>query len=338
MCKRVQEPDPAMIRAAAAGDLRAFESLVREHQATVVRFVRHLVGDDATAEDIAQETFIRVHRRIGTFKFRSRFTTWLLQIARNAAVDELRGRARRERLALVAPPSAPPSSPDARAELRAALASLSPTIVEALVLVEVFGCRYEDVGEVLGVPTGTVKSRVFQARRKLHEWRAAADAEAGGVCRDADLRHRPAVAVGPGRRRAARRRPRRGRDPRRRRAPTARRSTTRSARCASSCASNPSARCPTSPRRSRPRASTAAGATAWVAAVAAAVVGVVAGATFVGPATSPTRWRPPTSPTRVVEVQPAVSSLTADARVDRGRPHVDGHARLPRRRSRSPSC
>lgn len=177
---RVQEPDPATIRAAAAGDVRAFESLVREHQATVVRFLRHLVGDDALADDVAQETFIRVHRRLGTFRFRSRFTTWLLQIARNAAVDELRSRARRERLALAAPAPAPPSAPDARAELRAALASLSPTVVEALVLVEVFGLPYAEVGGVLGVPTGTVKSRVFQARRKLHEWHAA-DERAGGA-------------------------------------------------------------------------------------------------------------------------------------------------------------
>lgn len=177
---RVREPDPATIRAAAAGDSRAFESLVREHQAIVVRFVRHLVGDESVADDIAQETFIRVHRRLGTFRFRSRFTTWLLQIARNAAVDELRGRARRERLALAAPAAAPPSAPDARAELRAALASLSPTVVEALVLVEVFGLPYTEAGTVLGVPTGTVKSRVFQARRKLHEWHAAGE-RAGGA-------------------------------------------------------------------------------------------------------------------------------------------------------------
>jgi RNA polymerase sigma-70 factor (ECF subfamily) len=172
---RVHEPDPATIRAAAAGDVRAFESLVRDHQDVVVRFVRPLVGD-AVVDDVAQETFLRVHRRLGTFGFRCRFSTWLLQIARNAAVDELRRGARRERLALVAPPPAPPPSPDARAELRAALASLSPTIVEALVLVEVFGLSYDDAGQVLGVPVGTVKSRVFQARRKLHEWRSAGEA------------------------------------------------------------------------------------------------------------------------------------------------------------------
>ncbi len=171
----VQEPDPATIRAAASGDRRAFESLVREHQATVLRFVRPIVGD-AHADDVAQETFLRVHKRIGGFAFRSRFSTWLLQIARNAAVDELRGRARRERLALAAPLPSPPSAPDARAELRAALASLSPLVVEALGHVEVFGLPYAEAAEVLGVPVGTVTSRVFQARRKLHEWHAAGGA------------------------------------------------------------------------------------------------------------------------------------------------------------------
>lgn len=172
----MQEPDPATIRAAAAGDRRAFEALVREHQAVVVRFLRHLVGD-SHAEDVAQETFLRVHLRLGTFRFGSRFSTWLLQIARNAAVDELRGRARRARLVALAPPPAPSSSPVARAELHAALASLSPTLVEALVLVEVFGLAYADASVVLGVPVGTVKSRVFEARRKLHEWATSGEGD-----------------------------------------------------------------------------------------------------------------------------------------------------------------
>jgi RNA polymerase sigma-70 factor (ECF subfamily) len=170
--ERVDEPDPALIRSAAAGDGGAFDALVRLHRPAVVRFVRPLVGD-AHADDVAQETFIRVHRRIGSFAFRSRFSTWVLQIARNAAIDELRGQSRRERLALAAPAGAPPPAPDARAELHAALASLSPTVVEALVLVEVFGFGYAEAGEVLGVPVGTVKSRVFQARRKLHEWQSS---------------------------------------------------------------------------------------------------------------------------------------------------------------------
>ena len=172
---RVREPDPATIRAAAAGDGRAFEDLVREHQVPVLRFLRHLLDDDAAAEDVTQETFVRVHRRLDTFTFRSRFSTWVFQIARNAATDELRGRQRRARLTAVAPAPAPGSAPDARAELRAALASLSPTVVEALVLVEVFGMAYAEVAQILDVPVGTVKSRVHQARLKLHHWYGAGE-------------------------------------------------------------------------------------------------------------------------------------------------------------------
>lgn len=172
----LEEPDPRTIRAAADGDVAAFDALVRAHQAPVFRFVRHLVGDDAVADDVTQETFIRVFQRLRTFAFKARFSTWLLQIARNAAIDELRGRERRTRLAAVAPPPSPPPSPDARAELRAALASLSPTVLEALVLVEVFGLTYAETAEVLGVPVGTAKSRVFHARNRLHEWNAAGQA------------------------------------------------------------------------------------------------------------------------------------------------------------------
>jgi RNA polymerase sigma-70 factor (ECF subfamily) len=178
----VEEPEPRTIRAAAGGDLAAFESLVRAYQAQVFRFVRHLVGEAGLAEDITQETFLRVYRRLGSFRFQSKFSTWLFQVARNAATDELRRRQRRARLAEVAPAPDPPSAPDARAELRAALADLPPALRESLVLVEVFGFPYRDVADVLGVPVGTVKSRVFHARQRLHVWRGDHQArrEAGG--------------------------------------------------------------------------------------------------------------------------------------------------------------
>jgi len=69
----MEEPDPATVRAAAAGDVDAFVGLVRVHQAPVWRFLRHLVGDDALAEDLTQETFLRVHQRLRSFDGRSRF-------------------------------------------------------------------------------------------------------------------------------------------------------------------------------------------------------------------------------------------------------------------------
>jgi RNA polymerase sigma-70 factor, ECF subfamily len=167
----VEEPEPAVVRAAMAGDLAAFERLVRCYQANVWRFLRHLLGDAALAEDVTQETFIRVYQRLSTFSWRSKFSTWVFRVARNAGIDALRSRRRHERLLEVLPPPVPGPSPDARAEALAAVASLTPKLREALLLVEVFGFTYREAAEVLGVPDGTVKSRVFQARVRLTAWR-----------------------------------------------------------------------------------------------------------------------------------------------------------------------
>jgi RNA polymerase sigma factor (sigma-70 family) len=174
---RVHEPDPALIRAAAAGDLAAFEQIVRDHQQHVWRFLRRLLGDDAQAEDVAQETFLRVYRRLPTFAFHARFSTWIFQVARNAGIDELRARQRRERLVdTVPPPPMATSGPgEARVEIEAALASLPVDLREALVLVEVLGLRYAEVAAVLDVPVGTVKSRVFAARMRLAQWARAGE-------------------------------------------------------------------------------------------------------------------------------------------------------------------
>jgi RNA polymerase sigma-70 factor (ECF subfamily) len=177
----MQEPEPALIRAAAAGDLGAFERLVRTYQEPVWRFLRRLLGDAGVAEDVAQETFLRVFRRLPTFSFEAKFSTWVFQIARNAGVDELRSRRRRIRLASLAPPPTPAvGMPETRAEIDAALASLPVDLREAVLLIEVLGLRYHEVARVLGVPEGTVKSRVFSARSRLHRWSTADEERASG--------------------------------------------------------------------------------------------------------------------------------------------------------------
>ena len=165
------ETDPALIRAAAKGDLTAFEQLVRDHQQPVWRFLRRMLGDDALAEDVTQETFVRLFRRLESYTFESKFSTWLFQIARNAGIDELRRRERQARVTTVAPlQMAPVAPPDLHAELQAALDSLPDDLREAVLLVEVLGLRYREAGSALGIPEGTVKSRVFHARQKLHAW------------------------------------------------------------------------------------------------------------------------------------------------------------------------
>jgi RNA polymerase sigma-70 factor (ECF subfamily) len=173
--RRVQETDPVLIRAAMAGDVGAFEQIVRLHQQSVWRYLRRLLGDPGAAEDVAQETFLRVYRRLPTYAFRSRFSTWVFQIARNAGLDELRSRARDERTRRAVRPVPPTAdgAAAARVEIDAALATLPVDQREALLLVEVLGLRYAEAAAVLAVPVGTVKSRVFGARVRLAAWAAA---------------------------------------------------------------------------------------------------------------------------------------------------------------------
>jgi RNA polymerase sigma-70 factor (ECF subfamily) len=189
----VQETDPGLIRRAAAGDEDAFCELVRTHQQQVWRFLRRLLGDDALAEDVTQETFVRVYTRLSTFTFEAKFSTWVFQIARNAGIDELRRRQRQVRLhdTLGRRDVAALPSPEVGVELQMLLDKLPDDLRAALLLVEIFGLRYREAGDVLGIPTGTVKSRVHNARVKLHEW-----AQAGEHRRRRRGEHRTSSAEG----------------------------------------------------------------------------------------------------------------------------------------------
>ena len=163
----MHELDPRTIRAAARGDRSGFEEIVRAYQTPIWRFLTRYLGDAALAEDVTQETFLRVHRHLARFSFQSKFSTWLFSIARNAAVDAHRRRTRRERLPLLAPAPAPIGQPGPGAEIDAAIHELSPKLREALLLVEVLGLTYRETAEVLGIPEGTAKSRVFTARAEM---------------------------------------------------------------------------------------------------------------------------------------------------------------------------
>jgi RNA polymerase sigma-70 factor, ECF subfamily len=175
--RRVLEADPHIVRTAAAGDHRAFEVIVRTYQEPVVRFLAHLLSDRALADDVAQETFLRCYQKLDHYSFEGHFSTWLLRVAHNAGIDAIRSRVRRERLDARPPVSA--TDPVLRAELVAALASLPVRLREPLLLVEVTGLRYREAAEVLGVPEGTVKSRVAHARARLARWFRAGDETKG---------------------------------------------------------------------------------------------------------------------------------------------------------------
>jgi RNA polymerase sigma-70 factor (ECF subfamily) len=172
----MRDPDPRTVQQARAGDLRAFEELVRLYQAEVFRFAWHLTRDRTLAEDVTQDTFLRAFRFIHGYRGGQRFGSWLFAIARNCSMDALRKRgtvaehdARETRV-----------TPDGstRAELDAALAAVSAEHRDAFLLVEVFGLSYQEAADVLGVAVGTVKSRMFRARRALCAAIAVDDEEA----------------------------------------------------------------------------------------------------------------------------------------------------------------
>jgi RNA polymerase sigma-70 factor (ECF subfamily) len=170
----VRDLDPQTLQRARAGDLRAFEELVRAYQAEVFHFAWHLTRDRTLAEDVTQETFLRTFRFLHGFRGEQRFGSWLFSIARNCAMDALRrsGPSPSNEIAVRSVPDA-----SARAELDAAIRSVSPEHRETFLLVEVFGMSYQEAADVLGVAVGTVKSRMFRARQALCS--AIADEEAG---------------------------------------------------------------------------------------------------------------------------------------------------------------
>jgi RNA polymerase sigma-70 factor, ECF subfamily len=171
----VQDPDPRVLARARAGDLGAFETLVRDYQADVWRFAYHFTRDRQLAEDVTQESFLRAFRFLHTFRGDSKFTSWLFRIARNCAMDAIRRRAgqqSREHALPLGPPDA-----EARAELHAALSSVSPEHREPFLLIEVFGLSYQEAADVLNIRVGTVKSRMHRARHAMMAALALPDAE-----------------------------------------------------------------------------------------------------------------------------------------------------------------
>jgi RNA polymerase sigma-70 factor (ECF subfamily) len=179
----VREPDPETVRRAQAGDLGAFESLVRDCQASAWRLAYHLTGNRATADDVTQEAFVRAFRSLASFRGQWKFTSWLLRIVHNCAMDAHRRGRREERLLArtAEPPTAVSVSAlaDERLRIGQAVAALPRELREPFVVIEVLGHSYQEASAILGVKTGTLKSRMHRARaalvRELTEHEETAD-------------------------------------------------------------------------------------------------------------------------------------------------------------------
>jgi RNA polymerase sigma-70 factor (ECF subfamily) len=163
--------DAALLAAAQSGDLNAFEALVREHTRVVYAHALRFFGDSTAAEDTVQEVWIKVYRSLDSFDGRSRFSTWLYRVTRNTCLDQVRAGTRRpipvDPVDQIAAPGDLADEVALTTSVEQAMHALSPEDRDAFSAVALFGLTYAEVAETLKVPVGTVKSRVFRARRSL---------------------------------------------------------------------------------------------------------------------------------------------------------------------------
>jgi RNA polymerase sigma-70 factor (ECF subfamily) len=170
--------DRELVRRYLEGDAGAFTTLVERHQARVYSVCLRVTGNAEDAADATQEAFISALRKLGQFRGDAAFTTWMHRVSVNACYDLLRKRARQPMLHLVSDDDLPaqepgPPAPDHADEVvgthdaAAALATVPEEFRVALVLADVQDLPYEQIGRILDVPVGTVKSRVFRGRIAL---------------------------------------------------------------------------------------------------------------------------------------------------------------------------
>ena len=189
-----RQPDVGIIRRAQAGDEHAFAVLVRAHEKQVFNLVLRLLRDRSLAEEITQEVFLRVFQGLPGFAFRCKFTTWLFQVAKNLALDELKARDRRPHR-LVALDDVPPLQVvDARFEggeqtaaMWQAIERLPINLRTTLLLRDLAGLTYSEIAETLEINLTTVKWRIFEARNRV----ALALARAGFASSDAEAEATP---------------------------------------------------------------------------------------------------------------------------------------------------
>ncbi len=159
--------------AAQAGDRAALDTLLRRHYDRLYALCRRMTGDDADAADACQEALMAVVRGLPGFDGRSAFGTWAYRVTTNACLDELRRRRRRpepglpEGSAEVASPVDAVEGSTTRLDLDRALQSLPADYRAAVVLRDVCGLSYDEIATTLGIPAGTVRSRIARGRSAL---------------------------------------------------------------------------------------------------------------------------------------------------------------------------
>jgi len=158
----------------------AFEELYRLHAGRVYNLACRLTGSLADGEDLMQEIFVQIFRKLDGFKGESAVGTWIYRLATNQCLDFLRGREAQHRKVTDPLESEGPLRPQAarpmradRLDLERAIARLAPGYRAAFVLHDVEGFEHHEVASILGIAEGTSKSQVHKARLKIREYLTA---------------------------------------------------------------------------------------------------------------------------------------------------------------------
>ncbi|MFW5867535.1 MAG: sigma-70 family RNA polymerase sigma factor [Armatimonadota bacterium] len=191
------------VERARKGDRAAFGLLVDEYKDKIYNYVARMLNDPSEAEDVTQEAFVRAYKSLPRFRGASSFHTWLYRIASNLAIDVVRKRKRQDpTFSLDEPlesddgeyerelpdesggPEDRTSTRETRVAVRRAIMDLPEKLRDVMILYELQGETYDDIADILDVPLGTVKSRLFNARNRLkdslQELVEAGELEVGG--------------------------------------------------------------------------------------------------------------------------------------------------------------
>ncbi|HEX7644639.1 MAG TPA: RNA polymerase sigma factor RpoE [Burkholderiaceae bacterium] len=182
-----REIDQLLVERVQRGDKKAFELLVIKYQRKLMRLVSRLVRDQAEAEDVVQEAFIKAYRALPQFRGESAFYTWLYRIGINTAKNYLVTQGRRaptstetnaeeaetfddaEQLRDINTPESMLATKQIASTVNVAMESLPEELRVAISLREIEGLSYDEIAEAMGCPIGTVRSRIFRAREAIAE-------------------------------------------------------------------------------------------------------------------------------------------------------------------------
>lgn len=179
-----REQEALTVQRVLDGDVNEYEKLVLEYQKNVYNLALRMTGDAEDAADMTQEAFIKAYNSLASYRGDSKFSVWLYRIVSNVCLDFLRARKRRQTVSLsvvddegeeteleISDESASPEKllerSMTRDAVRRGLQELTPEYRQILILRELQGMSYDEIAETLGLESGTVKSRIFRARKKL---------------------------------------------------------------------------------------------------------------------------------------------------------------------------